>query len=291
MRRRRVLFIKLSQFRLFLRKCVTAVLFVVALALLILSKADNLLLQKASDMTAAFLSPLIQGMQLPAQILYSGYEKVRDVAFVYSQNKELKQENLQMLMLKNQVRTLEIENALLANLLNYTPPAKASFVTARVVQEEGDGFSHSLMAYIGDTHKVEKGQVVLGAESVVGRVESVSGPYARIILLTDINSRIPVITERTRAQGILAGDNTLSPKLLFTARDADIKEGDLILTSGVGGIFPSSLPLGVVRFVDKDQIVIKLLTDVESLEFVKIVSYDAYKTDSEEMKTESKGKL
>lgn len=275
MKRRRVLFIKLSQFRLFLRKCATAMLFIAALSLMILSKADSFVLRKTADMTAAFLSPLIQGMQLPAELLYAGYEKVRDVAFVYTENRELKRENLQMLMLKNQVRTLEIENALLAELLNYTPPPEAEFVSARVIAEEGDGFSHSLMAYIGDSSKVKKGQVVLGVESVVGRVESVNGSYARIILLTDINSRIPVLSERSRVRGILAGDNTLSPKLRFTARNADIKEGDMLLTSGVGGVFPSGLPLGMVRSVNKDRIVVKPLTEIENLEYVKIVSYGA----------------
>lgn len=273
MKRRRILFIKLSQFRLFLRKCVTALLFVAALVLMVLSKADSIVLEKTKDITAMFLSPLIQGMQLPAKFLYAGYEKMREIAFVYAENQELKRENLQMLMLKNQVRTLEIENQLLSKLLNYTPPPAAEYITAHVIAEEGDGFSHSLMAYVKDSGKMKKGQVVLGAESVIGRVESFNGNYARIILLTDINSRIPVLSERSRVRGILAGDNTLSPKLMFTARNADIRENDVLLTSGVGGIFPSGLPVGVIHTIDKERIVVKPFTEIESLEYVKIVSY------------------
>ena len=276
MKRRRVLFIKLSQFRVFLRKCVTAVLFVSALAFMILSKADSLVLEKASNLTATVFSPIIQFMQLPAQILYAGYEKVRDISNVYKQNVQLKNENLDMLMLKNQVRTLEIENNLLAELLNYQTPPEAQYISARVVAEEGDGFSHSLIAYIGNNNNIKQGQAVLGQESLIGRIENVMGSYARIILLTDINSKIPVIVERSRVRAILSGDNTLSPKLLFTTRDADIMEGDLVSTSGVAGVLPAGLSIGYIRHIEKDNISVKPLTDIESLEYVKIVNYNVF---------------
>lgn len=276
MKRRRVLFIRLSQFRIFIRKFVTALLFVSALALMMLSKADNVVLNKTASAVASVFHPVLKVLQLPAELAYGGYSAVRDVILVYKQNKELKNENLKLLLLQNQVRTLQAENSLLGEMLNYIPPPNAAYLTAKVVAEEGDGFAHSLIAYIGDTDKIKRGQVVLGDKSVVGRVDTVNGRYARIILITDINSKIPVIVERSRSRGILSGDNTNFPKLLFAPLNADIKIGDALVTSGVAGVFPSGLLLGTVARVGKDGIEIRTATDIEKLEYVRIVDYQIY---------------
>lgn len=276
MKRRRVLFIRLSQFRVFIRKLLVAALFVSALMFMMLSKADTLILNKITNSVSQAFSPVIQVMQFPAEVVYAVYDKVRDITLVYSENKRLKAENLDLLMLKNQVRTLKAENKLLGQMLNYTPPPEASFVTAKIVAEEGDGFSHSLIAYTDNAEQVRKGQVVLGAESVVGRVESVSVSYVRVLLFTDINSKVPVILERNRIRGILSGDNTTVPKLMFTAAGADIKEGDMVVTSGVAGVFPTGLPIGVVSKITKGAIAVETISDIERLEYIKIVDYGVY---------------
>lgn len=276
MKRRRVLFIRLSQFRVFIRKLLVAALFVSALVFMMLSKADTLILNKITNSVVQSFSPVVRVMQFPAEVLYAVYDKIRDITLVYSENKHLKAENADLLMLKNQVRTLKAENKLLGQMLNYTPPPEASYITAKIVAEEGDGFSHSLIAYTDNASQVRKGQVVLGAESVVGRVESVSGSYIRVLLFTDINSRVPVVIERNRIRGILSGDNTTVPKLLFTAAGSDIKDGDMVVTSGVAGVFPTGLPIGVVSKITKDAISVETISDIERLEYVKIVDYGVY---------------
>ena len=276
MKRRRVLFIRLSQFRIFIRKLLVAALFVSALVFMMLSKADTLILNKISNSLSRGLSPVIQVMQFPAEVVYAIYDKIRDISLVYSENKRLKAENTELLMLKNQVRTLKAENKLLGQMLNYAPPPEATYITAKIVAEEGHGFSHSLIAYSENASQDRKGQVVLGAQSVVGRVESVSGSYIRVLLFTDINSKVPVILERNRIRGILSGDNTTVPKLLFTATGADIKEGDVVVTSGVAGVFPTGLPIGVISKITKDAIAVETISDIERLEYVKIVDYGVY---------------
>ena len=276
MKRRRVLFIRLSQFRLFIRKFLIAILFVSALALMMLSKADSLVLEKTTTAVTMVFNPVIRIIQMPAQFVYGVYEKIKDIGLVYSENKKLKKENIELMLIKNQLRTLKMENRLLARMLNYTPPPEATFVTAKIVAEEGDGFSHSLIAYIGDADQVKEGQVVLGAESVVGRVETVAGKYARILLFTDINSKIPVLVERNRERGILSGDNTTVPKLQYTALDADIVPGDMLVTSGVAGIFPAGLQVGIVSRIGEDEIEVETITDIPRLEYIRIVDYGIY---------------
>lgn len=244
--------------------------------LMMLSKADTYVLNKTTGMISATLSPIIRIMQFPAQMVYLGYEKARDIIKVYSQNKQLREENIKLMILKNKVRTLEAENRLLGEMLNYISLPEAAYITAKVVAEEGDGFSHSLIVYVGDENRVYKDQVVMSDESVVGRVENVNGKYARVILITDINSKIPIIIERNRERAILSGDNTLIPKLLYTSLSTDIKEGDIVVTSGVAGVFPVGLPIGTVKNISKEKIEIVPMADIERLEFVKIVDYGIY---------------
>lgn len=276
MKRRRIVFFKLSQFKIFIRKVLIALVFISALAFMMLSKADTLVLDKTSGTISAVLSPIIKLMQLPGQLIYGGYEQVIDIANVYKENKLLKLENSELLMLKNKVRTLQAENKILADMLDYEQLPEAKFITAKVVAEEGDGFSHSLIVYIGDNKTIHKDQVAIGNGSVVGRVESVMDKYARVILITDIGSKIPVIVERSRERAILSGDNTRFPKLLYMNRNADVKIGDRIVTSGVAGVFPVGLPIGIVTKITKDDIQISTISSIERLEFLKIVDYGIY---------------
>lgn len=276
MKRRRVLFIQFSQFRLFIRKTLIAVLFMSALALMMLSKADSFVLEKVSNIIMQAFNPLVRVVHLPAQFIYDVYGKIKDISHVYAENEQLKKENMRTVLLENQLRTLEAENKLLAQLLNYVPPPEATFITAKIIAEEGDGFSHSLIVYIGKTDRVKEGQVVLGAKSVVGRIEAVMGKYARVLLFTDINSKIPVIIERSRERGILSGDNTTVPKLQLTGLNADINIGDMLVTSGVAGVFPAGLPVGTVNRIREDEIEVMTMTDIPRLEYVKIVDYGIY---------------
>ena len=128
------------------------------------------------------------------------------------------------------------------------------------------------MAYISDK-RVSKGDVVLSDQGVVGRVEKVFRHYVKIILMTDINSKIPVMLEKTRVRGILSGDNTMVPKLIFTPLDAEINVGDRVVTSGVSGVFPAGLPIGEVVSVSKNEMRVKPFVSREKLEYIKIVKY------------------
>ena len=153
-----------------------------------------------------------------------------------------------------------------------TPP-EAQLVTARVIAEEGDAFSHSVIAYTGGSKAVKKGQVALSEKGVVGRVDNVGQAYAKIILITDINSKIPVMVERNRVRGILSGDNTTVPKMIFIPLEAEVQVGDRIVTSGVSGVFPAGLPVGQVVEIGKNQVKVRPFSSLERLEYVKIVDY------------------
>jgi rod shape-determining protein MreC len=273
MKQRKVWLIQFGEIKDFFRRLFVVILFVVSFLSIFLTRVDSLIVSAVDKVIIDATGPIMQVIEFPARAIHRVYTYFYDISHIYADNQQLRDENKQMMILQNKVRTLEVENQLLSRLLNYIPPAEATFVSAQIIAESGDNFTHLLLVYIGD-NIVEKGQVVVGEESVIGRVDTVGNKYAKIILITDINSKIPVVVERTRARGILSGNNTAMPQLIFTRSNADIQAGDLIVTSGVGGIFPAGLPIGFVNTVHNDGTVdVEPIADISRLEYVRIVDY------------------
>ena len=120
---------------------------------------------------------------------------------------------------------------------------------------------------------VSKGQTVIGAHGVIGRIFQVSDRSSRVLLLTDINSRVPVLVENNRTRAIMAGKNTSLANLIHLPQGTKIWPGDSIITSGHGGSFPSGLPVGVVSSIGDDGIDVQFFTDFSRLEYVRIVDF------------------
>ena len=273
MKRRKSLFMHLSNIRLLAKKFALVLLFLSAFVLMLVNKTDTAIIEKTSSLATDVVSPVIDILVIPARAVADVYDYLKELKQIHQENQELRRENRKLLQAKDRAQALEIENRILARLLNYVTPPEAKFITARVIAEEGDAFSHSLIAYTGDAKGVRKGQVVLSNRGVVGRIEQVGKLYSKIILITDINSKIPVMVERTRVRGILTGDNTPIPKMVFIPLEAELTVGDRIVTSGVAGVFPAGLPIGKISSIEKNNVTIKTFTNLERLEYVKIVDY------------------
>ncbi len=272
MKRRRSLFLHLSHIRLLAKKFALVFLFLTAFVLMLVNKTDTVIIDKTSSVATDVVSSMIDVLVIPAKMLAKGYDYFRDLKQIYNDNQRLKEENQRLNVIYDRYRALEIENKLLSELLNYVIPPEMELVTGRVIAEEGDAFSHSMIAYTGD-EKVKKGQVAMAEKGVVGRVDRVGINYARVILITDINSKIPVMVEKSRVRGILSGDNTNLPKLIFIPLDAGISVGDRIVTSGVAGVFPTGLPVGRVVSVRKGEVTVKPFSNLEQLEYIKLINY------------------
>lgn len=262
----------LNQLKLLAKKFALVTLFLTALILMLLSKNRSPAVDQTGNVATGAVAPIVDILVAPAKVLAHGYDYFSELKQIKADNTLLRQENRKLKVLQDKYKALEIENKLLSNLLNYVPLPEADFISARVVAEENDTFAHSMLAYVDDK-AVEKGDVVLSDHGLVGRIDKVARSYAKIILLTDINSKIPVVVEKTRIRGILSGDNTARPKLIFIPLDAEIDVGDRIVTSGVSGIFPAGIPVGQVVSVSKNEIRVKPFAFLERLEYVKIVKY------------------
>ena len=153
------------------------------------------------------------------------------------------------------------------------PDRSASFVTARVVADNGGAFVRSVLVAAGSQDGVRKGDAAVTGEGLVGRVAEVGNRSARILLLTDINSRIPVVIERSRDQGILAGDNSDNPRLLYLSHGSQLLAGDRVVTSAAGGALPPGLPIGIVKSVDNGDAAVELFVDWDHVEYLRLLDY------------------
>ena len=221
--------------------------------------------------------PLWQAMAAPANFVASVSADLSDWRHAYDENRQLRADNAALLQWRAEAQRLAAENAHLRKLDRYVTPAGAHAVTARVVTDPGGAYQRSLLVLAGFEDGIEAGQVALGAEGVIGRVIEVGPKAARILLLTDVNARLPVRLEQSGATAIVAGDGDATPHLLYLPHDANPANGERVVTSGHGGIFPAGLPVGTLNVPSsgKTEITLNPLEDASAAEIVRIVDYHA----------------
>ena len=173
------------------------------------------------------------------------------------------------------MKALKAENKILKKLLHHIDLPQTQSYTARVIAENGDAFANSLIIYLGkEAPNIKRGYAVVNNRGLIGRIDIVSGNYARVTLLTDINSKIPVVSQKSRDRGILTGNNTNELSLIFTPLLAELHKGDLLVTSGVGGGLPPDIPVARIKRVGVENITAVPLFSASSLEIVKVIAYD-----------------
>jgi rod shape-determining protein MreC len=168
---------------------------------------------------------------------------------------------------------LESENQALRKLLRFAPDPRLTFVSGRVVGDTGGTFVRSVIVTAGARDGVVKGQAAVTGAGLVGRVQDVGNTTARVLLVTDINSRIPVVVERTHDVAMLAGSNADEPQLLYLMTGAAPQPGDRVVTSGHGGVLPAGLPIGVVGQVADGTVTVRLYADLHRLDYLSLVDY------------------
>jgi rod shape-determining protein MreC len=245
-----------------------------AIGLLTLEKTSPDLAERARGAAADMVTPILDLMSRPSAATAEAIDGVRELGRLRTENEQLREELSRLLQWQTVARRLDAENQQLRTLLHLAPDPRARFVTARVVGGSGGAFVRSVLIAAGERDGVRKNQSVITGEGLVGRVSEVGDRSARVLLLTDINSRVPVFVERTRERAVLAGDNSNSMQLLYLTRDVTAHVGDRIITSGHGGVFPPGLPVGVVTAIDNGVVSVQPYVNWEQLEYVRLVDYE-----------------
>ncbi len=248
-------------------------LVLLSLAIIIVGKADASLVERARSAVADAMAPILGVLTRPVGAVADAVDRVHAMVEIYQDNDRLRAENATLLQWQQAARHLDDENQQLRSLLNYQPEQASWFETAEVIGTSGGAYSRNLLLDRGRADGVTKGQAVASGTGLVGRVAEVGERASRVLLLTDLNSRIPVAFESTHERAILAGDNSDRPQLVYLPVHAKIQVGDKLLTSGDGGVFPPGLPVGVVASVDSSGIRVEPSADLARVDYLRIVDF------------------
>lgn len=218
------------------------------------------------------LTPVIRIIGEPFRQAAVFTNGVTGLSALRAENSQLRAENVRLREWYQTALMLESENQSLQALLNVKPDPAHRFITARVIADSGNAFVKSAIVAAGSEDLVQKGQAVLSGDGLVGRIIESGRKSARILLLTDVNSRVPVLLEGSRQKAMLGGNNTDLLELKYLPQDVDVKAGTRIVTSGNGGMFISGLPVGVI--VMKDGLpYVKPYADISRITHVRIVDF------------------
>ena len=248
-------------------------LVIAAFTLMLVAKADISMMERLRAQVTDSVAPIIDVMSRPIAVTNEVIVQVRALSTVYEKNKNLRQDKERLLHWQSVARMLEAENQALRAQLNYVPGPQASYVSARVIADTGGAFAHSLLLNIGHQPGVNKGHAVVTGDGLIGRVAGVGDRATRVLLISDLNSRIPVLIEATRTRAILAGNNSNRPRLIHMVPGATVSPGDRVVTSGHGGVFPVGLPVGLVDAVNEGGISVLPFVPRDRLEYVRILDF------------------
>jgi len=248
-------------------------LIVGAVGLMMLGKIDHILVERYRTVVTDALAPVMDVLSRPAASIANLIERGQALIDLRAENDRLRMERDRLLQWQTLAFELEARNRTLTDLLRFVPDPEARFVAARVVADTGGAFAHALLVNAGERDGVAKGQAVMAGDGLVGRIVGVGGRSARVMLITDLNSRIPVVVSDGRIRSILAGENSDRLRLLHLVPGAAVAVGDRVVTSGHGGAFPPDLPVGRVTQIKDGIITVKPFLDRERIEAVRIIDY------------------
>ena len=209
------------------------------------------------DNGRAFLNtvatPIYWVADLPSRILDWGGDNVQSRGDLVEDNQRLARENLILKGRSHQMASLQAENVRLRALLNSTALVRDDVLVAELLGVSPDPARHQLVLNKGENDGVFVGQPLIDADGLMGQIVEVSAGQSRALLLTDATHSVPVQVNRNGVRAIAEGTSALgSLEIHHVSATTDIEEGDLLVTSGLGGRFPVGYPVAVVTDVERD---------------------------------------
>lgn len=215
-------------------------------------------------------APLQKGADCVFRTLAEWWNHYLWLVSTSAENRQLKEENRQLRSRLRELEEVSLANERLQRLLEFRDSMKLSALVAQVFAEDGTSWFRTVVINKGSADGVEEGMPVMVAEGVVGRILRVAPHESRVLLITDPSSALAALVQKNRARGVIRGQGGYLT-MEFTLRQKEIRVGDLIVTSGGGGVFPVGLPVGnVVRVGRPSYGLFQSVTVVPTADFFRL---------------------
>jgi len=248
-----------------------------AVVLVLLGKAQNGLFDRARTGATDAMAPVLEKVHAPV----AGFERwigsIFEIFSVYEQNLKLKEENARLRQWRNVAIVLQGRVGRYQALLHAVPDPKMDGVLARVIGRANRPFLQTMILDAGRNQHALPGEAVMDARGMIGRIYLSGQRTSWVILLTDLNSRIPVTITASSGKAsnipaIMTGDNSKLPVLEMVSRTVTLHAGDQVTSSGDGGLLPAGLPVGTV-VADGEGWRVSLLADATEAQDVEVLNF------------------
>ena len=261
------------QARQLLAKLSLPLLFTAAIAAVLVGRVDGRLASAARMWVADGAAPIYATVAEPAAHLRRMGADLLGVVDLAAENRKLRAENAQLRRWYTVAMALEAENATLKDNLHWMPDPTPSYVTGRVVADGGGVYARAVLVYLGPNSAVRKGQIAMDAEGLAGRVTEVGRRTARVLLITDPNSRIPVLLPDIHAEAIMTGESRGLPRLIYLTDGAHPTAGERVVTAADANAFPAGLPVGQIRLLPNGDAEVVPSASLDDLAMLRVFDY------------------
>lgn len=224
------------------------------------------------DFASAITNPISSIFSSTVSYIENSGRMVGEVWFARKENIALKLENAKLNSLLVEVSKIKAENISLKKQLKFKESTKYKIAqTGRLISIHSNIYSRGGILNLGKNDGVVQNQVLISEGSIIGKISYIGDHYSKIIFVSDVNSRIPVITSISGEKAILSGSGDGGAKLLYASDKHQIKPGEIILSSGDGKYYPYGIPIARVVKVEKNQIYAKPLISMKDIRFVSLL--------------------
>lgn len=253
------------------RRVLIGVLVVMLLGIFLLWRIDNPRVEQFRTAIVDRIVPRMDWALVPAAKFSRMVSDFQSYANIYEQNQELRRELQRLKGWHEAANQLDQKNAKLLDLNNVRISPKLSFITGVVLTDSGSPFRQSALINVGRRDGVMDGWATMDGLGLVGRISGVGETTARVILLTDSNSRIAVTIQPSGQKAIMSGVNTMFPVIEFLESPESVHPGDRVFSSGDGRVFPPEILAGHIVLDRGGRMLVKLAADYQRLEFLRVL--------------------
>ena len=243
-----------------------------AMLLLALGQRGLPLVDQTTQRARDLVTPLLSLVAEPTRAVRDGVGWMGDQFALAEENRRLRAELHRLSDWEAEATRLQVENASLRDVLQAQRQRPVPIMsTATVIADSRSPFVHTRLLDAGRRDGVQEGMAAVGGGGFAGRIVDVGNRSSRLLLVTDFNSKVPVLVLPSRDPALLIGDNGPLPRLDFLPLNPRVNVGDRVVTSGTGGVLPVGLTVGRVVAITDDGVRVQPALDWRNLEHVRLV--------------------